>query len=133
MMSEKMTAPPRIIGVIVSEENGPTPAGFTVQLLKDSESQLRVGDFLVTEGNPRLLASVGNIIPQHLYFKMPLLVGSSLREGFELSEEAPPSSSWTLAKAFEKEGYDCWVATQKLFLTTKHIQNQLYWSHFAVN
>ena len=100
MIPEKMIASPRIVGTIVSEENGPTPTGFTVQLLKDAESHLRVGDFLVTEGNPRVLASVGNIIPQHLYFKMPLLVGSSLREGFELSEEAPPSSSWTLVNAF---------------------------------
>jgi DNA helicase HerA-like ATPase len=85
-----------IIGVVVSEETRPTPAEYTFQLMKGSE--VRVGDFVITDGNPRMLGTVSDVNPQHLYFKIPLLVESSLNEDFELRAEAPPSCSWTQAK-----------------------------------
>jgi hypothetical protein len=87
---------PIIIGIVVSEETRPTPAEYTFQLVKCSE--VRVGDFVITDGAPRILGTVSDVIPQHLYFKMPLLVESSLDEDFNLKDEAPPSCSWTLAK-----------------------------------
>jgi hypothetical protein len=83
----------RIIGVVVSEENRPSPAEYTFQLMKSSE--VRVGDFVITDGTPRVLGTVSDINPQHLYFKMPLLVESSLNEDFKLKDEVPPSSYWT--------------------------------------
>jgi hypothetical protein len=84
------------IGVVVSEETKPTPAEYTFQLMKSSE--VRVGDFVITDGNPRTLGTVSDVNPQHLYFKMPILVESSLNENYKLKDEAPPSSSWTQAK-----------------------------------
>ena len=90
---------PMGLGIVVSEENRPSPTEFALQLLKEVESNIRVGDFITTRGDPRILALVANVVPQHTYYKIPLLVGASLREGFELKDEAPPSASWTVVLA----------------------------------
>jgi len=88
-----------LIGKVISEENTPNPIEFGFQLLKKQENDFRLGEFVVTEGKPRILATVRQIVPQHLYYKPPLLVGTSLSEDFDLREEAPPSASWTRAHA----------------------------------
>jgi len=90
---------PKPLGIIVCDEDTPTSSEFKAQLQKEFENALCTGDFVITQEEPRVLAQVTRVAPYHQYYTLPMSVVDSLTKDYDLAEEAPPTSAWTIINA----------------------------------
>jgi hypothetical protein len=87
------------VGVIVCDKGSPTPLEFKVQLDREFDNSICAGEFIVTQEDPRMFAQVSSVMPYHQYYTLPMSVADSLAKDYDLGQEAPATSGWTVINA----------------------------------